>query len=390
MLSRRTFGTASAFAAATLAALPGQEAKASSAAPVNIDPRGDIGRLRRMPKLEQESKLDFLVSAGQWINTDLSPAMMARANEIVAKAGIDPNKAISNEQAIALFNNDPVVGLRNAMWQSVHVYCDEISYDAFHSNADAYLAELETHDNIGPGSLTLDAALVVPEYARHEIHQQTGGYVGNAFAGHMYHADTNQFYRGLNDQDQRHASYAAAAPLPADGKVTRILDLGTGIGQLAVAMKDRFPDAEVHGIDVAAPMLRYGHMRAVNLKSDVHFKQVLAEKTGYPDNHFDMVVSYIMFHEVPAETTAQILKEVSRILRPGGTFYPLDFNYSKPKTSPVYSYTTWWDHRWNNERWRVEYASVDMDAALQKAGFTVQDNSETGAIFGKIVGVKSA
>jgi hypothetical protein len=69
MLSRRTFGTASAFAAATLAALPGQEAKASSAAPVNIDPRGDIGRLRRMPKLEQESKLDFLVSAGQWINT---------------------------------------------------------------------------------------------------------------------------------------------------------------------------------------------------------------------------------------------------------------------------------------------------------------------------------
>jgi hypothetical protein len=30
-----------------------------------------------------------------------------------------------------------------------------------------------------------------------------------------------------------------------------------------------------------------------------------------------------------------------------------------------------------------------MDAALQKAGFTVQDNSETGAIFGKIVGVKA-
>jgi ubiquinone/menaquinone biosynthesis C-methylase UbiE len=103
-----------------------------------------------------------------------------------------------------------------------------------------------------------------------------------------------------------------------------------------------------------------------------------------------MVVSYIMFHEVPAETTAKVLKEVSRILRPGGTFYPLDFNFSKPKTSPIYSYMTWWDHRWNNERWRVEYASVDMDSELRKAGFTVQDNSETGAIFGKIVGVKSA
>jgi SAM-dependent methyltransferase len=391
MLSRRTFGTSSAVAAAALAMLPASgEAGAAPAspAPVNVDPRGDIGRLRRMPKLEQESRLDFLVAAGQWINTDLSPAMIARANDIVAKAGIDPNKSIPPEQAIALFNNDPVVGLRNAMWQSVHVYCDEISYDAFHGNADAYLAELETHDNIGPGSLKLDPSITIPEYARHEIHQQTGGYVGNAFSGHMYHADTNQFYRGLNDQDQRHAGYAAGAPMPADGKVARVLDLGTGIGQLAVAMKDRYPDAEVHGIDIAAPMLRYGHMRAVNLKSDVHFKQGLAENTGYPDNHFDMVVSYILFHEVPAETTAKILKEVSRILRPGGTFYPLDFNFSTPKTSPVYSYMTWWDHRWNNERWRVEYASVDMDSALGKAGFTVQDTSETGAIFGKIIAVK--
>ena len=147
--------------------------------------------------------------------------------------------------------------------------------------------------------------------------------------------------------------------MPSDGKVARVLDLGTGIGQVATAMKERFPNAEVHGIDVAPPMLRYAHMRAADIGIDVNFSQQLAEHLRYPDGHFDVVVSYILFHEVTARTTPKIFAEAARVLRPGGVFYVIDFNHVV-QPSPGHLYMSWLDHRWNTaEPWRVQWASVD-------------------------------
>ena len=105
----------------------------------------------------------------------------------------------------------------------------------------------------------------------------------------------------------------------------RILDLGCSCGQTTVALKRRFPDAEVWGIDVGGPMLHYAHMRATELGVDVNFRQALAEATGFPDGYFDMVVSYILLHEVPNVKNTEIMKEISRLLRSGGTYYPVDF-----------------------------------------------------------------
>jgi ubiquinone/menaquinone biosynthesis C-methylase UbiE len=390
MLSRRTFGTSSALAA-TLTALPGavKAAVSKPVAAVNVDPRGDIGKLRRLPTLEQESKLDFLAAMSTWVQKDATKPMIARMGEITAKAGLDPHKNIPPEDAIALFSTDPVVGMRTVLWQSMHNASVDVAWDAYHNNAEAYLAELEAHDKIGPGSLALNPDLETPAYTRHEIHEQVGGYVGDAFSGHIYQTFTNQFYNGHNDQDQYHEAYAAAAPTPADGKVKRILDMGTGIGQLALSMKERFPDAETHGVDIGAPMLRYAHMRAVNLKTEIHFKHALAEDTGYPDNHFDIVTSYLLHHEVTAEATQKIVAEAMRILRPGGVFYPLDFN-AKRNQSPASTYLTWFDHKWNNERWAMEYHALDMAEELRKAGFAVDDKSVPGDVFGKVVGTKTA
>jgi ubiquinone/menaquinone biosynthesis C-methylase UbiE len=389
MLSRRAFGASSAVAA-TLAALPGAKAATQKPAkPLEIDPRGDIGKLRRLPTLEEESKLDFLAGMSAWIAKDVSKAMGARVAEITAKAGLDPQQGIPVEDSIALFSKDPVIAMRTVLWQSMHNGAVDVSYEAYHSNGDAYLAELEAHDNVGPGSLILNPNLETPDYTRHEIHEQVGGYVGDAFAGHIYQSFTNQFYNGHNDQDQFHKTYAAATPTPADGKVNRVLDMGTGIGQLALALKERFPDAEVHGVDIGAPMLRYAHMRAVNFNTELHFKHALAEDTGYPDNHFDLVVSYLLHHEVTADASRKIIQEAKRILRPGGVFYPLDFNFKRGHT-PIGTYMTWFDHRWNNERWSMEYHGLDFASEMSNAGFAVDDQSVQGDVFGKLIMTKVA
>ncbi len=187
---------------------------------------------------------------------------------------------------------------------------------------------MEAYDNIGPGTLKLNPELDIPNYAKHEIHMQPGGYVGNPFAGHLYHYGTNAFYsaRSTNNyQDQHHARLAEQVPVPEDGKVTRILDMGCGLGQFSVALKERFPDAEVWGVEVGGPMIRYGRMRAVDQGVDVNFVQGLAEETDFPDNHFDIVASYILHHEIPAETSRAVFAEAHRVLRPGRLYFPIDF-----------------------------------------------------------------
>ena len=378
-------------AAAALAAGASTEAQAKShLLPVDVAPRGSVGKLERLPTVDLESKHDFLTGMMAFINSDVSKAQRERMVLLAKEAGYAENQDVPLEVAQKLFDNDPVIGTRTRMWNSSHNHEHYLLDEAFHANADAYLAEMEAAETVGPGSLKLDPALKIPEYTRYEIHQQPGGYCGNAFAGHIYHYATNQFYRGANDQDERHSGYAAGCPVPAKGEVKRILDLGCGIGQLATAMKARFPNAEVHALDVAAPMLRYGHMRAVDIGSEVHFKQALAEATGYPDGHFDVVISYILFHEVTAEAARKIIAEMGRITRPGGVFYPMDFN---PVTapSPGRIYSTWLDHRYNTEPWRLQWTQqVDVAAEMRKAGFNVDDQRAPGQTFGKILAVKSA
>ena len=304
-------------------------------------------------------------------------------------AGYEANQDVPIDVAMRIFHRDPMVATRHRVWYSAHCYEHDLLDAAFTARADVLLDEMDAAAKVGPGKLVLDSQMKIPDYTKHEIHQQPGGYVGHPFAGHIYHYATNQFYRGANDQDQRHRSYAADCRVPADGKVKRILDLGCGIGQLAVALKERFPEADVTGIDVAAPMLRYAHMRAVDLGADVNFVQRLAEDTKFPDGHFDVVASYILFHEVTADATRQILAEVARVLRPGGIFYPLDFNH-RVKPSPGRLYGGYQDHIFNNEVWRQEYAGLDFAGEMKKAGFELHDESEFGMTFGKPIGTKHA
>jgi ubiquinone/menaquinone biosynthesis C-methylase UbiE len=266
---------------------------------------------------------------------------------------------------------NPQVNLASKTWLSNQQITWKTLQDYFHANADMYLSEMEAADKNGPGTLELNPG-IEPEYTRHEIHIQPGGYVGDAFAGHIYHYGTNSFYisvLGHNEQDQVHKAVAAMMPVPADGKVKRILDAGCGIGQMTVALKERFPDAEVWGVDIGAPMVRYAHMRANDIGIGANFRHALAEDTKFPDGYFDIVTSYIMHHELPAEKTIEVIKETRRVTRPGGVYSPLDFNNGGLTGPASVLHSRWWDHRWNNEVWSLSYHGMDFSGEIAKAGF---------------------
>ena len=392
MMNRRTIlGAAAAAFSATFASRKARAGSASQAPspPYDYEPRGTIGKLERLPTLDLESRQDFLTGFRLWSNGSMGRAAQARAGEIFKARGVDPN-TLPLEAIREMLEGDPVIGASMRYWISGQQVSWDLLKHEFHSNADTYLAEMDAADKAGPGTLKLNPDLKVPEYAAHEIHIQPGGYVGDPFAGHIYHYGTNHFYMGHNEQDEVHAALAAAVEPPEDGKVMRILDLACGPGQLTAALKERFPRAEVWGLDVSAPMVRYAHMRGIELGQEMHFVQSLAEATDFPDGYFDIVASYIVFHETPADITRAIVNEVRRITRPGGVFQPFDFPSDEHPPTGYRKFRRWWDFRWNNEVWRNEFASFHFPTEIARHGFTVRKAKKGVLFFGKVHATRDA
>ncbi|MEQ8736361.1 MAG: class I SAM-dependent methyltransferase [Rhodospirillaceae bacterium] len=381
MLERRTlFGAAAGLTTAISTALTGRKAAAKTSSSVtlpDVEKRGALGRLERLPTLDAEGRDDFLTGFRNWRGSTVQRAAKERFEKVLAASGHDPSEELPMEKIHEIIGDDHVVGTEGLIRVYSQRFAHKNFYNAFADDADTYLDEMADYDKIGPGSLELNPNLDIPTYAKHEIHMQPGGYVGNPFAGHLYHYGTNAFYSARatdNYQDQHHARLAEQLPVPEDGKeVKRILDIGCGLGQFAVALAERFPNAEVWGVDVGGPMLRYGHMRAVDQGVAVNFAQRLAEDTKFPEGHFDIVASYIVHHEVPADVSRAIFKEANRILRPGGIYFPIDFYTGGRRGVPgAYSqYQEWKDHRWNNEVWRIEYKDMDFAGDMERAGFDV-------------------
>ena len=383
MLDRRSlFAATAAVGSFVGAAFGSRKANASTVnmtPPGDVEERGSVGRFERIPNLDLESKYDFVTGFRQF-QSRFTPIARNRIDQIMESKGLDPKMEVSMDEALDLVKDDLLVQTSGRAWISNQQITWKVFQDYFHENADKYLAEMEAADNAGPGKLELNPDLDIPDYIRHEIHIMPGGYVGDAFAGHVYHHGTNSFSAGIsflgsNEQDQIQVKAVERLPLPKDGTVLRILDLGCGIGRLTVALKERFPEAEVWGLDVSGPLIRYAHMRANDLGVDVNFTQRLAEDTQFEDGYFDIVTSLIINHEMPTDANKAVVAEAYRLTRKGGYYYPIDFRTSGDKAVVYSQYRRWWDHRWNCEPWTPEFVAFDFEGEIERAGFTI--NTET-------------
>jgi len=356
-------------------------------------PRGYTGTFRRLPTQDMEGWYNFLSGRFAWMTRSLDRTAAERAIRIFTANGLKSDADIPLPQLIDLLKDDPVIALTGKTWFEGQHYKFTLTRNHFHQNADAYYAEMEENDKKGPGTLEMDPKMHIPDYCRHEIHTQLGGYVGDPFAGYIYRHSVSYFGDGRQDQDESHKGSVADIPLPKNGKVKRILDMGCGIGQLTTALKQRFPEAEVWGIDIGAPMIRYGHVRANQQNLDVNYIQGLAEATKFPDNHFDIITSYLLMHEVTADAAREQFKEAQRILRPGGVYFPIDmYTSGPPPKDPFGRFKLWWTVRYNHEVWQLEWAEMNAREDMRKVGLQVGDGPVVQSYnrrFPNFVGVKA-
>lgn len=345
--------------------------------------RGLRGHGPRPATHDDEAALDFLTEVKNILFYAQFPWVLPEAAKVLKKKGIAMEHSLDGVKAIREAIQDFRPG---ASWLRVMRTSQDMVWDRATETVDRqrelHLKELEESDKSGPGSVSWDPNFDMPKYATVEVHTQPGGYVGDPLAGLVFEHGTRVFYGGAVDDDGLHKTIASKVSEPLDGKVNRVMDIACSIGQLTCALKERFPDAEVRGSDISAPMVRYAHKRAIGQNLDVHFSQLAAESLSFPDNHFDLVTAYILFHEIPLQVTDQVIKEVFRVLRPGGTFVVFDFPSEEGDLDRLdYSgFLGSMDSSDNSEPYAPAFIRCGFEKKLEDAGFSLRytDAEEMG------------
>jgi demethylmenaquinone methyltransferase/2-methoxy-6-polyprenyl-1,4-benzoquinol methylase len=101
---------------------------------------------------------------------------------------------------------------------------------------------------------------------------------------------------------------------------TKVLDLCCGSGQATQLLVQYSLD--VTGLDASPLSLK----RAQQNVPQAQYVEAFAEKIPFTNNQFDLVHTSVALHEMESSQLRQILKEVYRVLRPGGVFALVDFH----------------------------------------------------------------
>jgi demethylmenaquinone methyltransferase/2-methoxy-6-polyprenyl-1,4-benzoquinol methylase len=120
-----------------------------------------------------------------------------------------------------------------------------------------------------------------------------------------------------------------AATIVQQWQPARVLDLATGSGDLALAIARRVPTAQITAADFSAEMLEVARRKGVA-------KTVVADALELPfgDGSFDVVT--VAFGLRNMRDWGAALREMARVLAPGGHLLVLDFSLPTGALRPLY------------------------------------------------------
>lgn len=110
------------------------------------------------------------------------------------------------------------------------------------------------------------------------------------------------------------------ADLPEGGTV---VDVGSGTGTFALALKERRPDARVIGVDGDEEIL--GLAQAKPGAAGVEWRQGLAQELPVEAASADVVTTSLVLHHLLPDDKRKALAEMKRVLKPSGRLHVADW-----------------------------------------------------------------
>lgn len=327
---------------------------------------------------DELAEQQFVMALKTHVFGELDPIMKANVDDTVQTLESESETVDLKSIRRRLSDNPDFqnwVGLKRSsqelMWQTAGD-CVDRQHDE--------LLELASQAPKAGGSVRVDPNFEVPRYlAASDTHMMPGSYYGGEAEndlrqGAVFDKGASLYalgrQGGVMSEMRGHTVIAHLFERFGDLEPKRILEMGCTVGNSLVGVARYFPEAEVHGIDVGAGLLRYAHARAEYLGVPIHFSQQSAEQTDFEGGSFDLVFSSAVLHETSAKAMKNIFAECHRLLRPGGVMIHLEVPLRAEDLTPFEELIGDFEARYNNEPFWAGLAGADLAQLGRDAGFT--------------------
>ena len=159
----------------------------------------------------------------------------------------------------------------------------------------------------------------------------------------------------------------------------RVLDVGCGTGSLAVRLRREHPQVEVVGLDPDPKALAIARRKAARAGVAVTFEQGYGDALSFGDASFDRATSSLMLHHLDLATRRGMLREILRVLCPGGSLHLLDFGRAEERSEGLLARLL---HSAEDLR---ENSDARVSSILSEAGFEAVERVDARrTLFGRV------